>query len=58
VQRTPMTMAQLPAECSKLVGYEPPAPVPMGPPLPERKAGAKTAGQPATPSDKSGKPKG
>jgi penicillin-insensitive murein endopeptidase len=47
VQRTPMTMAQLPTECAKLVGYEPPPPVPMGPPLPERNPDApKTAGQP------------
>jgi penicillin-insensitive murein DD-endopeptidase len=45
-QRAPITMAQLPAECAKLVAYEPSPPVPMGPPLPDRKAGAKTAGQP------------
>jgi penicillin-insensitive murein endopeptidase len=44
--RPPMTMAQLPPECSMLVGYEPPPPVPMGPPLPERRPGAQTAGQP------------
>jgi penicillin-insensitive murein endopeptidase len=50
VVRAPITMAQLPAECSKLVGYEPPPPVPMGPPLPERKHDAKTAVQPATPA--------
>jgi penicillin-insensitive murein endopeptidase len=37
VQRAPITMAQLPAECSRLVGYEPPPPVPLGPPLPGRK---------------------
>lgn len=37
VQKAPITMAQLPAECSKLVGYEPPPPVPLGPPLPGRK---------------------
>jgi penicillin-insensitive murein DD-endopeptidase len=46
VQRAPITMAQLPAECSKLVGYvppPPPVPVPMGPPLPERKPDAKAA---------------
>jgi penicillin-insensitive murein DD-endopeptidase len=48
VARAPITMAQLPAECSRLVGYEPPPPVPMGPPLPERKPAAQTAGQPAT----------
>ena len=47
ISRPPLTMAQLPAECSKVVGYEPPPPVPMGPPLPERKPGPKTAGQPA-----------
>jgi penicillin-insensitive murein endopeptidase len=47
VKRAPITMAQLPAECSKLVGYEPPPPVPMGPPLPERKPDSKTTAQPA-----------
>jgi penicillin-insensitive murein DD-endopeptidase len=50
VQRTPITMAQLPAECSKLVGYVPPPPVPMGPPLPARKSDAKTAAQPSAPT--------
>ena len=50
VQRKPITMAQLPAECSKLVGYVPPPPVPMGPPLPERKSGPQTAGQPTAPA--------
>jgi penicillin-insensitive murein endopeptidase len=49
VQKTPITMAQLPAECSKLVGYEPPPPVPMGPPLPGRKPpGIETAVTPVS----------
>jgi penicillin-insensitive murein endopeptidase len=46
VQKAPITMAQLPAECSRLVGYVPPppaSPVPMGPPLPERKQDGKAA---------------
>jgi penicillin-insensitive murein DD-endopeptidase len=43
VQKAPITMAQLPAECSTLVGYEPPPPVPMGPPLPARKAPSPSA---------------
>lgn len=49
VQKAPITMAQLPAECSKLVGYEPPPPVPLGPPLPGRKPdGIKTAVTPVS----------
>ncbi len=58
VPRAPITMAQLPAECSKLVGYTPPPPVPMGPPLPERKPGAQAAAKPGTApaSDKTAKP--
>jgi penicillin-insensitive murein DD-endopeptidase len=46
VQKAPITMAQLPAECSALVGYvppPPPVPVPMGPPLPERKPEVKAS---------------
>jgi penicillin-insensitive murein endopeptidase len=50
VGRPPITMAQLPAECSRLVGYEPPPPVPMGPPLPERRDGAKAAAQQPAPA--------
>jgi penicillin-insensitive murein DD-endopeptidase len=50
VQRALITMAQLPAECSRLVGYVPPPPVPMGPPLPERKTDAKTAAKPQVPA--------
>jgi len=59
VPKAPITMAQLPAECSALVGYVPPppaVPVPMGPPLPEHKpadgkaanASVKPAVMPAT----------
>jgi penicillin-insensitive murein endopeptidase len=51
VQKAPMTMAQLPAECSALVGYvppPPPSPVPMGPPLPERKPDAQTSMTPVS----------
>lgn len=47
VIKRPMTMAELPAECSKLVGYEPP-PVPIGPPLPDKRPdGAVAASAPA-----------
>ena len=50
IYKPPITMAELPAECSKLVGYEPPPPpVPAGPPLPERKLDAAVAGTPALP---------
>jgi penicillin-insensitive murein endopeptidase len=35
--KPPMTIDQLPAECAKLVGYEPPPPVPAGPQLPDRR---------------------
>jgi penicillin-insensitive murein DD-endopeptidase len=51
VQKAPMTMAQLPAECAALVGYvppPPPAPVPMGPPLPERKPDGTSAVTPVS----------
>lgn len=46
VVKPPMTMAQLPAECANLVGYEPPPPAPAGPPVPNRKP-AEGAAQPA-----------
>jgi len=46
IERKPITMAQLPAECSTLVGYVPPPPVPMGPPLPARKPDANVSAQP------------
>jgi penicillin-insensitive murein DD-endopeptidase len=55
IERKPITMAQLPAACSALVGYEPPPPVPMGPPLPERKPDANAAAQPAATVAKPGK---
>lgn len=47
VLKKPMTMAELPAECSKLVGYEPP-PVPIGPPLPEKRPAGAVATTPAS----------
>lgn len=46
--RPPMSIDQLPSECARLVGYEPPPPVPMGPPLPEKKSSAHSVGQPAS----------
>jgi penicillin-insensitive murein endopeptidase len=55
IERKPITMAQLPAACSTLVGYEPPPPVPMGPPLPERKPDANVSAQPAATAAKPGK---
>jgi penicillin-insensitive murein endopeptidase len=62
VQKAPITMAQLPTACSTLVGYVPPpplAPVPMGPPLPERKPEVKASVVPvsaAPPQQEAAKP--
>ena len=55
IERKPITMAQLPAACSTLVGYEPPPPVPVGPPLPERKPDANASAQPGATAAKPGK---